>query len=127
MIGRNRVARGVRRATGGRQTETGDRPEARTAGGPSRAYSAAEAAALLGVSHDTLTKHYRSVHGYRLGTRVLFPRWAVDRLITDPEAGGRDEGAEQTPAVDRVLALLPLLKVDDLRTVTRAILAREVA
>jgi hypothetical protein len=81
---------------------------------------------LLGVSHDSLTRHYISMHGFRLGARVLFPRWAVDRLVTDPEAAARHAEPAQTPAVERVLALLPLLKPDDLRKVTRAILAREV-
>ena len=94
-----------------------------------RPYSAREAAALLGVSHDTLTRHYKSVHGFRLGARVLFPRWAVDRLIVSPDAGraGAAEKTSEAPAVERVLALLALLSGDDLRTVTRAILAREVA
>jgi hypothetical protein len=126
MSGRNGGARGDSRPAGGRRPRAREGPAPGTANGPSRAYSAREASALLGVSPDTLTRHYESVHGYRLGTRVLFPRWAVDRLVTDPEAAGRDADADRTPAVDRVLALLPLLKPDDLRTVTRAILAQEV-
>jgi hypothetical protein len=86
---------------------------------------------LLGVSRDTLTRHLESVHGFRLGARVLFPRWAVDRLVADPDAGragaAGNPSAETRMPVERVLALLALLSTDDLRTVTRAILSREVA
>ena len=125
MDRRNGRARGT--APGG--TAVGGTGRAAGPGRSRRPYSAREAAALLGVSHDLLTRHYESVHGFRLGARVLFPRWAVDRLVTDPEAGraGAAEQPGEAPAVERVLALLALLSADDLRTVTRAILAREVA
>ena len=129
MNGRNGGARGSSPLSGGERPEVGGGPDGPPRRRPSRAYSAQEASALLGVSHDTLTRHYQDVHGYRLGARVLFPRWAVDRLVTDPEAAGRDDAASRAraPVVDRVLELLPLLTPDELRKVTRAILAREVA
>lgn len=119
---------GLTAQNGGRGARDADRDTLVVRGpgrdGLSRPYSAREAAALLGVSHDTLTRHYESVHGYRLGARVLFPRWAVDRLVADPGAVGE---IGEAPTVERVLALLPLLSADDLRKVTRAVLAREVA
>jgi hypothetical protein len=99
-------------------------------GGAGRPYSAREAAGLLGVSHDSLTRHFESLHGFRLGARVLFPRWAVDRLVAAPAAEGRTGGeavTEGASALERVLVLLSLLSSDDLRTVTRALLAREVS
>jgi hypothetical protein len=122
----------MRRGEGHTGTATAEGRGGRGANGDgvSRPYSATEAAALLGVSHDTLTRHFESLHGFRLGARVLFPRWAVDRLVADPD-GGHAGAAEESPAetrpVERVLALLALLSTDDLRAVTRAILAREVA
>jgi excisionase family DNA binding protein len=78
------------------------------------AYSVREAAARLGCSVDALERHYGELRGYRVGRRILFPRWAIDRLVIDPDApeaidpngpGGTGGG---TP-VERVLALLPLL------------------
>ena len=117
------------------ETTGGARPARARGRGAGRPYSAQEAADLLGVSHDSLTRHYETVHGFRLGARVLFPRWAVDRLVADP-AGSVPSGAggpvgprepEEAPAVERVLALLPLLSSDELRRVARAVLAREVA
>ena len=92
-----------------------------------RPYSAREAAALLGISHDTHTHRYWSVHGFRLGVRVIFLRWDIDRMVADPEAGraGAAEQPGEASVVERVLALLAFLSAVDLRTVTRAVLARE--
>jgi hypothetical protein len=81
---------------------------------PGRAavYSVREAAGLLGCSVDALERHHTDFRGYRVGRRIFFPRWAIDRLVCDPEASGSGDAAQGSPAgspVERVLALLPLL------------------
>ena len=79
------------------------------------AYSVREAAALLGCSVDALKRHHSELHGYRVGRRILFPRWAIDRLVCDPDASDAPHLNESAGApvagspVERVLALLSLL------------------
>ena len=43
------------------------------------------------------------------GWRILFPRWAIDRLVSDPDGADRSDGGEADAPVERVLTLLPLL------------------
>ena len=77
-------------------------------------YSVREAAALLGCSVDALERHYADFHGYRVGRRILFPRWAVDRLVSEPVATDPTDGAIGSGSpVERVLSLLPLLSTSD--------------
>jgi hypothetical protein len=82
-------------------------------------YSVREAAALLGVSPDAVEANYEQLGGRRVGRRILIPRWAVDRLVYDPRDGDEDE----TPPLERVLALLPLLARDERVQVAQAALA----
>jgi hypothetical protein len=58
--------------------------------------------------------------GRRVGRRILIPRWAVDRLVDDPQ--DRDE-PDETPPLERVLALLPLLALDERVRVAQVALA----
>jgi excisionase family DNA binding protein len=79
------------------------------------AYSVRQAAALLGCSVDALERHHGELHGYRVGRRILFPRWAIDRLVCDPDASDAPSQDGSTFAsvagspVERVVALLSLL------------------
>jgi hypothetical protein len=91
-----------------------------------RPYSVREAAALLGVSPDVIEGNYQDLEGFRIGRRILIPRHVVDRLAGDPPAaqgadGEPDDG--QVPALERVLALLPLLARDERVAVAQAALA----
>ena len=72
------------------------------------AYSVREAAALLGCSVDALERHYGDFHGYRVGRRILFPRWAIDRLVCAPEGAASGGAGDAGAPVERVLTLLPL-------------------
>ena len=47
-------------------------------------YTAAEAAALLGCSASALQRHHARFHGLRVGSRYLFPKWAIDGLLLGP-------------------------------------------
>jgi hypothetical protein len=97
---------------------------------PRRPYSVREAAALLGVSADVIEGNYRDLEGFRVGRRILIPRRVVDRLTGAP--GGEDDerggasaptGDPAPPALERVLALLPLLASDERVAVAQAALA----
>jgi hypothetical protein len=86
-------------------------------------YSVREAAGLLGCSVDALERHFADFHGYRVGRRILFPRWAIDRLVgtppaDDPPVGGAGLGSP----VERVLKLVPLLSAGDRVRVAQAAL-----
>jgi hypothetical protein len=89
-----------------------------------------EAAALLGVSEDAIEGNYRDLEGFRIGRRILIPRHVVDRLVCPPEDAhdehGEHAGDQQPAAVERVLALLPLLARDERVKVAQAALAAEV-
>jgi hypothetical protein len=85
----------------------------RLAGGPV-VYSVREAAALLGCSVDALERHYADFHGYRVGRRILFPRWAIERLISDPRTtGATDDANRDGSPVEYVLSMLPFLSTSD--------------
>ena len=84
-------------------------------------YSVREAAALLGVSPDAIEGHYQDLEGFRVGRRILIPRRVVDHLVS---ARG-EEHDEETPAVERVLALLPLLARDERVKVAQVALAAQ--
>jgi hypothetical protein len=68
-------------------------------------YGARDAAERLGVSRDLIEKHYAALGGIKLGSKLLIPRHVVDALCEGPEAG--------TPAVERVLSVLPALSKHD--------------
>ena len=87
------------------------------------AYSVREAAALLGCSVHALERHYSEFHGYRVGRRILFPRWAIDRLVGDPDGPDRGDGGEAGAPVERVLTLLPLLSSSERVRVAQAALS----
>jgi hypothetical protein len=80
-------------------------------------YGVREVAALLGVSRDAIETNFRQLEGFRVGRRILIPRRVVDRLVSDQQDG------EETPAIERVLALLPLLARDERVRVAHAALA----
>jgi hypothetical protein len=95
-----------------------------------------EAAALLGVSQDVIEGNFQDLEGFRIGRRILIPRRVVDRLVGAPgdesgESGGdggghgrdRESPNQAPPAIERVLALLPLLARDERVTVAQAALA----
>lgn len=84
-----------------------------------RPYSVREAAALLGVSPDAIEGNYQDLEGFRVGRRILIPRRVVDQLV----GVDGDEHDEDTPAVERVLALLPLLARDERVKVAQVALA----
>ena len=97
-----------------------------------RPYSVREAAALLGVSPDAIEGNYRDLEGFRIGRRILIPRRVVDRVTgapgDEPDAGGVGGGlagdsAPAPPALERVLALLPLLAPEERLRVAQAALA----
>ncbi len=100
---------------------------------PRRPYSVREAAALLGVSPDAIEGNYRDLEGVRVGRRILIPRRVVDRVTgapgDEPGTGGGDggdgapAGDPAPPALERVLALLPLLTGDERVAVAQAALA----
>jgi hypothetical protein len=97
---------------------------------PRRPYSVREAAALLGVSQDVIEGNYQDLEGFRIGRRILIPRRVVDRLTGAPgddpsECGGECEpaGDQAPPALERVLALLPLLAGDERVAVAQAALS----
>jgi hypothetical protein len=73
----------------------------------------------LGVSPDAVEANYAQLGGRRVGRRILIPRWAVDRLVYDPPDGGEDE----SPPLERVLALLPLLAPEERLRVAQVALA----
>jgi hypothetical protein len=83
-----------------------------------------EAAALLGVSPDAIEANYAQLGGRRVGRRILIPRWAVDRLVCEPDDadGGAGRGEDGTP-LERVLALLPLLAPEERLRVAQVALA----
>ena len=76
--------------------------QALAAPGGAPPYKTAEAVALLGVSQDAIENHYRDLGGTKIGARVVIPRARVDELCGIP-------APDPTPAVERVLALVPLL------------------
>ena len=97
---------------------------------PRRPYSVREAAALLGVSEDAIEGNYQDLEGFRIGRRILIPRRVVDRLTgaSGDEPGGRGgdgepAGAPAPPALERVVALLPLLAPDERVAVAQAALS----
>ena len=99
---------------------------------PRQPYSVREAAALLGVSEDAIEGNYRDLEGFRIGRRILIPRRVVDRVTgapgDEPDAGGVGGGlagdsAPAPPALERVLALLPLLAPEERLRVAQAALA----
>ena len=97
---------------------------------PRRPYSVREAAALLGVSEDAIERNYQDLEGFRIGRRILIPRRVVDRLTgapggEDDERGGGGEpvGDQAPPALERVLALLPLLARNERVAVAQASLS----
>ena len=100
---------------------------------PRRPYSVREAAVLLGVSADVIEGNYRDLDGFRIGRRILIPRRVVDRLRGAPrgedDESGERSGTSETagdpapPALERVLALLPLLAPDERVAVAQAALS----
>jgi hypothetical protein len=90
-----------------------------------------EAAALLGVSEDAIEGNYQDLEGFRIGRRILIPRRVVDRVTGAPDhepgagrAGGGEPGGDPAPpALERVLALLPLLAPDERVAVAQAALS----
>lgn len=74
------------------------RPPGGDQGTKPKPYTAPQAAALLGVSVDTVQRHHADLGGFRVGERILIPRHRVDTLL---------EGDEPTFA--RATALLGLL------------------
>ena len=101
--------------------------EGRSGPSPGRPYSVREAAALLGVSQDAIEANYQQLEGFRVGRRILVPRRVVDRLVGAPpnEDDEHRDDQQQTPTVERVLALLPLLARDERVKVAQAALAAE--
>jgi excisionase family DNA binding protein len=101
-------------------------PRSTPAGGqallPTNPYTAHEAAVLLGCSPDTLERHYGDLHGYRVGRRIRFPRWAIDRLVRDPSAGDGGDLRDSGTPLTRVLMLLPLLSDNERMRVAQAAL-----
>ena len=100
---------------------------------PRRPYSVREAAALLGVSEDAIEGNYQDLEGFRIGRRILIPRRVVDRVTgtpgDEPDAGGGSGGGgglagdPAPPALERVLALLPLLAPEERLRVAQAALS----
>jgi len=90
---------------------------------PRRPYSVREAAALLGVSDDAIERNYHDLEGFRVGRRILIPRRVVDRLTGAPGDGDDEPADDPAPAIERVLALLPLLARDERVAVARVALS----
>ena len=115
-------------------TQAASPPQRSTAAGgapPRRPYTVREAAALLGVSADVIEGNYRDLEGFRIGRRILIPRRVVDRVTGTPgdapdadrAPGGAESPAAGPPALERVLALLPLLAPDERVAVAQAALS----
>ena len=80
---------------------------------PKPPYRPDEAARLLGCSKEHLLNHFEALGGVKVGTLVVIPRARVDALCGIP-------APDPAPAVERVLALVPLL---DWRACSRVIQA----
>ena len=62
------------------------------------AYTVKEAAAALGVSEWIVREQIRTgrIDSVRLGTRILIPRYVLERLMGLPEPADGDRGAVLT-------------------------------
>jgi hypothetical protein len=96
----------------------GQRPQYRV--GPrkgTRPFSESETARLLCCIPDGLERHHKELKGFWVGRRIYFPRWAIDRLVADPD------GELDQPPVERALVMLPLLTPAERLRVAQAALA----
>ena len=59
------------------------------------AFSVKEAAAALGVSEWTIREmiYQKEIFAVKLGRRLVIPRWALDKLLSEPDSQ-TDENAE---------------------------------
>ena len=91
------------------------------------AYTAAQAAALLGCSVEAIEENAGDLGAFRAGGRLLVPRTRLHALLwEDLDASGTDGRAPGEPSVlDRVLRVLPLLEREERISLARAALSLE--